>query len=92
MEALPIQIAYRGFDYGLTLEWVYERLDRSIKAGKVARPVHNVGPGGLGIPIHFSVSLIEYWKHQYDRHVKVDIPREIWAEIDGILGVDGQQV
>ena len=91
MEILPVQIAYRGFDHEFTLNWIYECIRRAIAQGTVSRPVHNIGTNGQGIPIHFAVSLIEYWKVQHDRHIRVEVPRDLWEGIDGILGASTEQ-
>jgi len=83
----PIQVAYRGLDHGLTLKWIYERLEEAIEAGRIGRPVHPVGRGGSGIPVHFDMGLVEYWKLQHSRHMQVSVPRDLWKEIDEVLGL-----
>ena len=85
----PIQVAYRGFEHELTLNWIHEKLKAAIDEGVLDKPVHRLPPGNDTIAIHFSVSLIETWKFQFENGHRVDVPRAVWGEIDKLLGVNG---
>ena len=84
----PIQVAYRGFEHELTLSWIYERIRSAIDSRVLDKPLHVLPPRNETIAIHFSDSLIETWKLQFVKGHRVDVPREIWDEIDKLLGMD----
>jgi hypothetical protein len=83
----PIQVAYRGFEHELTISWIHERIKAAIDSRALDKPLHTLPPRNETIAIHFSDSLIETWKLQYDKGHRVDVPREIWDEIDELLGI-----
>ena len=74
-ELAPIHVAHRGFEHGLTVEWIYLCIQRSIGEGVLEKPVHRLPPSKTAIPIHFTTSLVEYWKHQFTRGDRLKIPR-----------------
>ncbi|MDA0748156.1 MAG: hypothetical protein O2954_16660 [bacterium] len=84
---VSIQVAYRGFDHALTLDWIYQRINQAIQERVLDPPVHILVPGNLTIPIHFSLSTVETWKFHYERGNRVEVPRELWKEVDLLLGV-----
>ena len=86
-ELAPIHVAHRGFERGLTVEWIYRSIQRSIAEGVLEKPVYRLPPSKTAIPINFTTSLVEYWKHQFIRGDRVKIHRNIWSDIDRILGV-----
>ncbi|MDP6776963.1 MAG: hypothetical protein QGI83_09375, partial [Candidatus Latescibacteria bacterium] len=88
---LPEHVAHRGFEHELTLSWIYERIEHAIGRGILDKPVHRLPPENQAIPIHFSMSLIETWKFQYNRGNRVSVPRKLWGEVDKILGLTRQQ-
>ena len=85
--ASPIQVAYRGFEHALTLDWVHTQIQAAIREGVLDKPVHEIGSGQVPIPIHFGPSLIETWKFHFDRGHRIEVSRALWNEIDGLLGV-----
>ena len=87
----PVMVAYRGFQYGLPIDWIYDGIERSLRDGTVKGSHYIRWPGGQPIPVRFTKSLVERWKGQYDDGVKLDIPRELWSQIDKTLGVYGPQ-
>ena len=89
MEILPEQVAQRGFEYGLAVRWVYARLQQAIGDGVVPKPVHRMPPHNQAIAMRFARSVVEIWKIQYDRGKRIQIPRDLWPEIDALLGVVG---
>ena len=91
MEILPEQVAHRGFEYGLTVDWIYRKIIQSVHEGILERPVHVLKPSSQSIPIRFSTGLVVYWKQQFERGNRIKIPRELWDDIDRILGVEGMR-
>ena len=86
----PIQVAHRGFDRELTVNWIHRRIKSAIDDGVLDRPVHTLPPKNETIPMNFSESLIETWRFQYDKGHRVEVPRQVWDEIDDLLGVGEQ--
>lgn len=87
VELLPEQVAHRGFEHELTLNWIFERIEKAIGEGLLDKPVHRLPPENRTIPIHFSMSLIETWKFHYNRGSRLNVPRKLWGEVDRILGI-----
>ena len=89
MAVTPVQVAFRGFQYGLPVAWVYEGIERGLKEGIIRQPDYTLWPSGTPISVEYTREDVETWKQQYDGGVQVEIPREVWGEIDRALGVYG---
>jgi|GEM_PF-2312444 hypothetical protein len=77
----PIQVAQRGFERALTLDWIHSQIESAIESGALGKPVHELNPGSLSIPVHFGLSLIETWRFQFDRGHRIEIPRALWKRL-----------
>ena len=87
MGITPVQVAYRGFQCGLSNARILNHIHRALNEGRVNRPPFTRWPGGDPISVQFGESHLTNWRRQYEDGMSVDLPAELTEELNDILGV-----
>ena len=85
MDIASIQVAHRGFQRGLPIDRIYSCITRELEKGTIKRTTYRLRLGDQAISVHFTRTLVESWKLQYDEGQRIEIPTDLLDKIDDVL-------